>query len=81
MSGLTVTCGGFTKFMLQRKHYVNMAMQNHGASYHGIFAIITGINDESLKQFSCEHTLFNEKAAGNHIQQNFVQIYQKFVQL
>ena len=31
------------------QHYVNKPVQNHGASYHGIFAIIFGINDESFE--------------------------------
>ena len=43
-------------------------MQTNGASYNGIFGIIIGINDESLKQVSCERTSFSEKAARNHIQ-------------
>ena len=33
-------------------HYVNMPIQNHGASYHGPFAIMIGINDESFETVS-----------------------------
>ena len=34
------------------KHYVKMPMQNHDASYHGIFAIQIGINEDFVSN-SC----------------------------
>ena len=49
-------------------YYVSIPMQNYGASYDGLSAIINGINVESFEEFSCEYTLFSEKAARNHIQ-------------
>ena len=44
-----------------RNHYVNMPSQTHGASYHGIFAILTGINAESFETFFHVNILYSVK--------------------